>query len=209
MNSPGKENFIHCHYCGSHVRDCPVPRGSVLVCGLCGSKLKFFRRPDSYEVACALALTALAFLVLSLSYPIMTFNVAGNEQSNFILTGVWVLVSQGYWPIAVLVLFCAVVAPAVYFLAAAYGSAACYFSGRWMGGGRAIRSARFFQPWSLVPVFAMACFVSAVKLDLIGHVEWRQGVWWVVALSVNALVLGQFFDPDDAERTWLARRRQE
>jgi uncharacterized paraquat-inducible protein A len=118
--------MIHCHYCGSHVPDRPVPRGSVLLCGLCGSKLKFYRRADNYEVACALALTAVTFLVLALANPIMNFVVAGNQQSNFISTGIWVLVAQGYWPIAVLVFFCAVVAPAIYLNTAAYSSAACF-----------------------------------------------------------------------------------
>jgi paraquat-inducible protein A len=197
---------IHCHYCGSHVADCEVPRGSVLMCGLCGSKLKFYRRADSYEVACALALTSLTFLVLALANPVMTFVVAGNEQSNFISTGIWVLVTQGYWPIAVLVVFCAVVAPGIYLIMVAYSSAACFLSGLLPGSQRAVALAQACQPWSLVPVFAAACLVSAVKLEHIGQVEWRVGVWWVVALSVNTLILGMFFDPGEAGRSLRAAR---
>ena len=52
------------------------------------------------------------------------------------------------------------------------------------------------QPWSLVPVFAAACMVAAVKLNLIGTVSWQHGIGWVALLASCALALGSLFDPD-------------
>lgn len=194
------EVLIHCHHCGSHVPDLPVSRGEALRCGLCRSVLKKYRAPGAYEAACALALCALVILWLANSYPIMKFSVAGNVQPNEILTGIQVLLRQGYWPIALLVFLCALLAPAAYFFGVAYSSAACALRRVPPGAERAARMAKLARPWSLLPVFAMACVVSAVKLDLIGHVDWQPGVWLVALLALNALLLETLFDPDEALR---------
>lgn len=191
---------LHCHQCGSEVGDKPLKRGEILRCGLCGNTLKRFRTRGDQEAACALAICALFILWLANSYPIMNFSVAGNVQANEILTGIRVLFVQGYWPIAVLVFVCAMLAPALYFAGVAYASAACALRRIPPGASAAARLARIAQPWSLLPVFAMACVVSAVKLDLIGHVDWQAGVWLVTLLAFNALILDSFFDADEALR---------
>lgn len=191
---------IHCHHCGSDVPDLPVQRGEILRCGLCRSNLKKYRAPGAHEASCALAICALVILWLANSYPIMNFSVAGNVQSNEILTGIQVLWSQGYWPIASLVFLCALLAPGVYFTGVAYAAGACALRAVPRGARMAARLVRIAQPWSLLPVFAMACVVSAVKLDLIGHVDWQAGVWLVALLALNALVLDSLFDSDEALR---------
>jgi paraquat-inducible protein A len=198
--APRTELKIHCHHCGSDVPDLPVGRGEILRCGLCQSTLKKYCAPGAHEAACSLAICALVILWLANSYPIMIFSVAGNVQSNEIITGIQVLMAQGYWPIALLVLFCAIVAPGLYFAGVAYASAACALRSVPPGAAAAARLARKAQPWSLLPVFAMACVVSAVKLDLIGQVEWQAGVWLVAILAMNALILGSLFDPEEALR---------
>jgi uncharacterized paraquat-inducible protein A len=67
---------------------------------------------------------------------------------------------------------------------------------------------RRVQPWSLVPVFAAACVVSAVKLNLIGIVYWQPGIAWIALLAGCALALGSVFDPDAAERTLNRKEAQ-
>jgi paraquat-inducible protein A len=142
----------------------------------------------------------LLFLALANVDPIMTFSVAGNTQANEIVTGVRVLLAQGYWPIATLVFFCAILAPAVYFAGVAYVSAACLISGKAPGARFLLLLVGRVQPWSLVPVFAAACLVAVVKLDLIGTVYWQPGIGWVVLLAGCALALGSLFDGDAALR---------
>lgn len=192
--------FLHCHHCGSEVPDMPVGRGEMLRCGLCRSTLKKYRAPGSFEAACALALCALVILGLANSYPIMKFSVAGNVQSNEIITGIQVLFGQGYWPVAVLVFVCALLAPTAYFAGVAYAAGACAARRVPPGAAWAARVVKLAQPWSLLPVFAMACMVSAVKLELIGTVHWQPGVWLVALLAANALILDSLFDPDEALR---------
>jgi paraquat-inducible protein A len=130
----------------------------------------------------------------------MLFGVAGNTQTNDIITGVIVLLAQGYWPIASLVFFCAILAPAVYFGGVAFVAASCE-SGRHMALARRVLGlVEHVESWSLVPVFAAACFVAVVKLDLIGSVTWETGIFWVLCLSLCSLALGSTFDSAAAAR---------
>ncbi|MEO5913601.1 MAG: paraquat-inducible protein A [Luteolibacter sp.] len=191
-------NHHSCHQCGSRVPVVELKPGEALRCGLCRFVLKRKRRSESFQPACAFAIAGLLFLALANIYPIMNFSVAGNTQANEIITGVRVLLAQGYWPIALLVCFCAMLAPTVYFAGVAYVSLACMTGGRLPAAGFLLGLVRGVQPWSLVPVFAAACLVAVVKLDLIGTVAWQPGIGWIALLAGCALALGSLFDPDAA-----------
>jgi uncharacterized paraquat-inducible protein A len=102
--------------------------------------------------------------------------------------------------IAVLVFLCAMLAPAIYFSGVTYVCLACMAPARAALALPVLNLVRRAQPWSLVPVFAAACMVSAVKLDMIGVVDWQPGIGWVAMLALSALALGSLFDPDLAER---------
>lgn len=198
MSKPA--SHISCRQCDSRVPEILLRPGEALRCGLCKAILRRRRRSESFQPACAFALAGLLFLALANIYPIMNFSVAGNTQANEIVTGVRVLLAQGYWPIATLVFFCAILAPAVYFAGVAYVSAACMLRGRAPGARFMLSLVCRVQPWSLVPVFAAACFVAVVKLDLIGRVDWQPGISWVALLAVCALALGSLFDEEAALR---------
>jgi paraquat-inducible protein A len=195
-----RSSYISCDQCGSQVPELELQPGQSLRCGLCKSVLKRKRKTESFQPACAFGMAGLVFFALANIYPIMNFSVAGNTQANEILTGVGVLRSQGYGMIAGLVFFCAMLAPAIYFTGVTYVSLACMTRGSLPWALPVLKLVRRVEPWSLVPVFAAACMVSAVKLDMIGVVEWRPGIGWIALLAVCALALGSLFDPAEAER---------
>jgi paraquat-inducible protein A len=199
-NIPMNTIHICCHQCGSQVPMVDLQPGEALHCGLCKSRLMRKRRSESFQPSCAFALAGLLFLTLANVYPIMNFSVAGNTQANEIVTGVRVLVAQGYGLISLLVFFCAMLAPAVYFAGVAYVSLACMRHRGLPMAGKVLAVVRRVQPWSLVPVFAAACMVSAVKLALIGTVDWQPGIRWIALLALCALALGSLFDAAAAER---------
>lgn len=194
-----RETHIHCHQCGSHVPAVELQPGQMLRCGLCKSVLKRQRRSESFQPAAACGMAGMLFLALANIYPIMNFSVAGNTQANEIITGVGVLVTQGYGMIAALVFLCAMLAPAIYFSGVTYVSLACMAPAGLALALPVLKLVRRAQPWSLVPVFAAACMVSAVKLNMIGVVEWQPGIGWIALLALCALALGSLFDPDAAE----------
>ena len=45
-----------------------------------------------------------------------------------------------------------------------------------------------------MPVFAVACVVSVVKLRTLGSVTWEVGAIWIALLSIFTLLTIQFFD---------------
>jgi paraquat-inducible protein A len=148
----------------------------------------------SLQPAWALATAGLFFVLLANVNPILTFDVAGNTQSNLIVSGVMSLYGQGYWPVAALVFFAGVAGPALHLACVWYVAAACSFRKRWPGLRRAAKGAEALEEWNLVPVYAVATIVSVVKLDMLGTVAWQQGALWVLALSLCSLLTVQTFD---------------
>lgn len=197
----GEESgLLSCPLCLAGIRDREIDRVEELRCGRCDTLVKKHEGEASMQTAWALATTGLVLAVLANLYPVLVFEVAGNAQSTLIITGVRGLREQGYWPVAVLVFFCAVAAPLVHFLAVWYVAASCCLGRRWPMVVRVAHLAERIEPWSLMPVFAIACVVSVVKLDMLGNVEWRAGMLWVVLFSICSVAMSQVFDPDRVER---------
>ena len=192
---------VACRVCGAGIRDRRLEVGETLRCRRCHEVVKAAERGHLLHVAWALATTGMILCVLSNVYPILEFNVAGNAQSNRILTGVQGLVRQGYWPVAAMVFFCAVAAPFLYFAAVWYVAGSVCTGRRWPLAGLVARAAERVAPWSLVPVFAIACLVSVVKLDLLGTVTWEAGIGWIALLAACSFALAQVFD-----REFVAKR---
>jgi paraquat-inducible protein A len=147
-----------------------------------------------------MASAGLLLVVLANVNPILTFDVAGNMQSNLVVTGVFDLFDQGYWPVAALVFFAGIAGPALHLGAVAYVASACCLGVRWPALRAAAKLAETMESWNLVPVYAVATVVAVVKLDMLGAVAWQVGALWVLALSLCSLFAAQFFDRDLVEK---------
>ncbi|MBU3666480.1 MAG: paraquat-inducible protein A [Chthoniobacterales bacterium] len=194
-----KEVWRECPDCGADYLLRPLAPGELLQCRRCDARLATAKGSASLQAAWALVLTGLILLVLANVYPVMKFTVAGNSQSNLVVTGIEGLVRQGYGPLAALVLFSSIVAPALYLLLLCYVLAADCTGGNWPGISAAWRWAELLAPWNLVPVFAVACLVAVVRLDLLGTVTWEHGALFIVLLSACCLVLGRVLDRERIE----------
>jgi paraquat-inducible protein A len=153
----------------------------------------------SLQPAWALATAGLFFAVLANANPILTFDVAGNTQSNLIVTGVFGLYNQGYWPVMALVFFAGIAGPALHLAAVWYVAAACSLGQRWPGLKSVTHYVEILESWNLVPVYAVATVVAVVKLDMLGTVAWQQGALWVLALALCSILAVQFFDRNVVE----------
>ena len=186
--------WVSCPECDAACRDRELSARTVLRCGRCGVTVRKRAGSRSLQPAMAFASAGLFLVVLANVNAILTFDVAGNMQSNLIVTGVFGLFDQGYWPVAGLVFFAGIAGPALHLAAMWYVAAACSFSRRWPGLRRAAKFAEAMEAWNLVPVYAVATVVAVVKLDMLGMVEWQQGALWVLALSLCSLFAMRFFD---------------
>ncbi|MFM8458757.1 MAG: paraquat-inducible protein A [Chthoniobacterales bacterium] len=189
MPAPG--TWDNCHACEAPYRHRQLSRGEKLFCSRCGEKLASPRPERAVQIGLALSLTALILLVMANVLPVMTFDVAGAEQSNRIITGVQGLIAQDYGPIAALVFFSAILAPALYLILGCYVLSARALGRNWPFDFQAWRIVERLAPWNLIPVFAVACLVAVVRLDLLGTVNWQKGALFVVLVSLFFLLLEQ------------------
>jgi len=167
-----------------------------LRCRRCGVLVRKQSETQSLQPAWALTSAGLLLIVLANVTPILTFDVAGNTQSNLIVTGIFGLFRQGYWPVALLVAFAGIVGPALHLGSMWYVLAACCLRQSWPGLRQADHLAERMESWNLVPVYAVATVVAVVKLDMLGTVSWQVGALWVVILSLCSLFAMQLFDRD-------------
>lgn len=186
--------MLQCRTCTASIVDRALAPGDELRCTRCGETIKRGHRFTSLHTAWALSTTGLILLILANVYPVMVFDVAGYAQSNLIITGVIGLAAQGFKAVAALVFFCAIAAPALYLASVWYVSASCCLGKRWVMVDRIAHFADRILPWSLVPVFAISCFVAVVKLDMLGTVTWQVGIVWILLLSTCCVFVNKAFD---------------
>ena len=191
--------WIRCPDCEAPCLDRPLPKKAELRCARCGARVKSARGTHSLQPAWAFATAGLFIAVLANVEPIMTFDVAGDMQTNRIISGVIELARQGYGPVAALVCFAGIVAPALHLALIWYVASACCLRRRWPAVHRVAGLVEMLEPWNLVPVYAIATVVAVVKLDMMGTVAWKAGAHWILVLSLCSLCAAQAFDPELVE----------
>jgi paraquat-inducible protein A len=149
--------------------------------------------------AWAFATAALITIIPANMNPILVFSVAGNAQENLIITGVEGLWNQGFQPLGALVFFSAILAPTLYLISVSYVSACWTIQRRLPFVRGAFRLAEMLESWNLLPVFAIACMVSVVKLRTLGTVSWEPGSLWILATAIFTMLAVQCFDRQCAE----------
>ncbi len=195
MNRPiPTELWLQCPRCHAECRDRKLAKNEYLRCARCGEEIKSPLVGRTIPVAWALSTTGLILMVLANTYPIMSFSIAGNSQTNLIYTGIAGLWLQGYGLLSALVFFCVMAAPALYLVTVWYACAAWCLHRRWRGLHTILNIAAILESWNLVPVFAVACGVATVKLRTLGSVRWEVGVFWVILYALCILLTIQFFD---------------
>ena len=190
---------LTCPRCRAPFRDRELKPHEYLRCGRCGEELKSASGRSGMQAAWALATAGLLLLVLANTHPIMVFSVAGNIQENLIITGVESLWQEGYSLLAALVFFSAIAAPFLYLGGLWYVAMCLCLRVRLPGLASVLRITETLESWNLMPVFAIACIVSVVKLRTLGTVSWESGAAWILIASVVTLFAVQFFDRKQAE----------
>ena len=196
---PSDRGWIQCPRCHASLRDRPLKAHEYLCCRRCGEQVKSANPGRTMMAAWAFAMAALITLIPANMNPILIFSVAGTYQENLIITGVEGLWNQGFQPLGALVFFSAIFAPVFYLLSVSYVCACWTLQQRPPLLGVAFRLAEALEPWNLLPVFAIACMVSVVKLRTLGTVNWEPGSLWVLATAVLTMIAVQCFDSKCAE----------
>jgi paraquat-inducible protein A len=175
-----------------------APGGSAR-CPRCGNVL-LSKKPDSLNRTLALTIAAAVAFVVANAVPMLGLEAAGREASTTVLGGVQVMWAEGQPAVSAIMLFAAVVAPALdialmlTILLAVRRPPAPW----WVG--TLLRYSRIIRPWRMVEVMLLGILVSLIKIAELATVITGIAMWAVAALIVLLAAMSSNFDPDEV---WL------
>jgi|TARA_R100000455_G_scaffold22631_1_gene11764 paraquat-inducible protein A len=133
-------------------------------CIRCGALL-FVRHRNSLDRALAFSLTGLSFFILANLFPLLTFEMEGQTESNRLIDGAIAFWQAGYWELGIAVFIFSVFAPLAVLLVLVtlllplrLGRAPLFVKLQ-------IRLLVFLKPWAMSEIFILGIIVAFVKLQ--------------------------------------------
>lgn len=189
---------IACPDCDLLQRIPPLPAGGKACCARCGETLAQ-HRVDALELALALTVAATIAFIVANTTPLMGLSAVGREASTTILGGALEMWQRGSEMTAVVVAFCAVIAPAgqLLFLLTVLIAVRRPPAPRWVG--EMLRSAHFLAPWSMTEVMMLGILVALFKIAQLATVLPGIGMY---AAGAFIFLLGAVLVTFDARELW-------
>ncbi|CAM2826346.1 paraquat-inducible protein A [Vibrio mytili] len=188
MNSqPNSHQLISCEECGLVVHVPDIDQGQTAQCPRCSHALtKINTKP--YQSVIAVAIACLIMLVLSLSFPFMSFSVKGLSQEITLLHAAKMLAEFHNVLLGILLLATVVVLPSIYIGLILYLYFEALKSRRHSATQkpstkqqrRATVLCRLLfrvEPWLMVDVFLIGVLVSLIKIASLADIEMGSSFW--------------------------------
>jgi paraquat-inducible protein A len=196
---------IACPHCDQLCRDLPAGQPGSFACPRCGTLLHRSRR-GGLEAVLALACAALVVLVLANSYPVLGLDINGQRSETTVFGAVGKLWQEGAQPVAVLVLFTAVVAPLLELASAVWLVLPLWRGRRPPGFAGIFRAWRAARPWAMTEVFILGLLVSMVKLAHYADLLPGVGIWSFGALMLLLAAMSAAMEPRQLWQAWEEAR---
>ena len=152
---------------------------------------------EPIDLPLALTVTAAIVLIIANTAPLMRLSAVGRYASTTIIGGVQEMWLQGEAITAMIVAFCAVIAPAGYilFMLTVLLAARRPPAPAWVG--ELLRGAEFMRPWSMNEVMILGILVALIKIAELATVEAGIGMYAVGALVILFPAIMVTFDEDE------------
>jgi paraquat-inducible protein A len=172
----------------------PLPPGGKASCSRCGQILDT-EPSDPIDRALALTLTAAIVFVVANTAPLMGLSAVGRHASTTIIGGAYAMWVQGQAITAVIVGFCAVIAPAAYilFMLTVLLAVKRPPAPPWIG--ELLRWGSHMQPWSMSEVMLLGILVALTKIAELASVDPGIGMYAVGGLVVLLAAISVTFHP--------------
>jgi paraquat-inducible protein A len=189
---------VACHECDLLQVLPDPPLGGKASCSRCGCTLAT-RPADPIDRPLALSIAALVVLIVANTTPLMGLSAVGRHASTTIIGGAYQMWVEGQEITAVIVAFCAVIAPAGYllFLLVLLLAVRRPPAPQWAGG--LVRWAERMRPWAMVEVMMLGILVALIKIADLAKVEAGIGMY---AVGVLMLLFPAILSSLDAEEIW-------
>ena len=165
-------------------------------CARCGCMVAT-RAADPIDRPLALTITALIVLITANTAPLMGLSAVGRHARTTIIGGAYEMWVQGQEITAVIVAFCAVIAPAIYllFMLTVLLTVRRPPAPHWVG--ETLRWAESVQPWSMNEVMLLGILVALIKIAELATVNAGVGMYAIGALVLLFPAIMVTFDPDE------------
>lgn len=184
---------VACHECDALLARVDVPMGKKLVCPRCNCTL---RKPvaDPINRGLALSLTSLTLMVPAFFMPIMTFDMLGLDTVDTMVKGVAHLFQSGFWWMALLVLFCSILAP---MLESVLVLMICLLARSNQYGGLMVillKSQSRIRKWAMLEVYMLGILVAYIKMIDSGQVHMGIGMICFSGMLLSTTLNAVMFD---------------
>jgi paraquat-inducible protein A len=188
---------VACSECDLLQRLPALPPGGKARCPRCGNTLATQPR-DPLDRPLALAITAAIVFLVANTAPLMGLSAVGRHASTTIAGGAYEMWLQGETITAVIVAFCAVVAPGSYilFMLTVLFALRRPPAPSWVG--EMLRWAEAMQPWSMNEVMMLGILVALIKIAELATVNAGVGIYAVGGLVVLLPAIMVTFDAREA-----------
>jgi paraquat-inducible protein A len=189
-------SLIGCPRCDLLQRLPDLKPGAAARCPRCDETL-WHRRADSIDRTLALTVAAAMLYVIANTVPMLGLTILGHAASTTVLGGAMHLWNDGRQLVALLVLFTAIVAPALqigFMLAITLGSRREH-SPRWVGV--LLRHLPDTQVWSMIEVMILGVLIALVKIADYATVIPGVALFALGALVFLLAAIQVTFDPKD------------
>jgi paraquat-inducible protein A len=190
---------VACPDCDLLQRIPPLPPRGKARCPRCGNVLAT-EPTDPIDRPLAFTITAIVVFLIANTMPLMSLSAVGRSASTTILGGAWEMWVQDEKVTAMIVAFCAVIAPGFYllFMLTVLLAAKRPPAPHWVG--EMLRWATFMAPWSMNEVMILGIMVALIKIAQLAKVDPGIGMYAVGGLVVLFPAIMVTFD---ARQVWL------
>ena len=161
----------------------PLPPGGKATCVRCGYSLAT-RPKGPRDLPLVLTVTAAILYVIANAWPLMDLSAVGRDASTTIVGGAYQMWMDGQEIIAVLIAFCAVIAPGAYLLLMLTLQLAARLTPppHWIA--EMLRWAHHFVMWSMLEVMMLGILVALIKIAEVASVHAGIAMYAVGALML-------------------------
>jgi len=173
-----------------------LPPGAKARCPRCAYTVAT-RMAQPIDLPLALTVTAAILLIIANTAPLMSLSAVGRYASTTIVGGAHEMWLQGEAITAMIVAFCAVIAPAGYilFMLTVLLAVRRPPAPQWVG--EMMRGAEFMRPWSMHEVMMLGILVALIKIAELATVNADVGMYAVGALVILFPAIMATFDEDE------------
>jgi len=187
-------SVIACLDCDLLQRIPEVPDGASVRCPRCDKEL-WRHKPDSLNRTFAMTLAALVLYIIANSVPMLGLHAAGREAFTTVVGGAHQLWLDGQQIVSVLVLFAAVISPALQILFLLLIVLGCQLKCPPAWVGMFLRHLHFTRTWSMIEVMLLGVLVALTKIADYATVILGTALFALFALVVLLAAIQSCFDP--------------